>query len=397
MLVSLLFLVGGYPALAQNRPEDPWEAGRFRIGPVSFSPTFAIKNMGWDNNVFNELENPKGDFTVTPGVSVRWSLRVGDLRLLGSDSADYLYYAHYASERGLSHRHELRTEYRLNHLRPYALGSYASIKDRVGYEIDTRARHTETALGVGLLVLSGSKTEVDLVGRQTTYRFEGDPIYNDTNIAENLNRKGTIGSATLRYRATALTRLTLLGEFSRDRFDSSAQRDNSSFRMMPGVEFDPFALITGTARVGYRQINMTAPTIPDFSGLVADVNLQYVLLGRTRFSVAVQRDIQYSYDIKVPYYLLTGVMASVRQELGMGWDIEARASNQRLEYRQARSGAGESVPGPVDRVQSYGAGIGYRVSQGSRIGANVDYYQRRSDYQRAYHTIRWGVTTTYEF
>ena len=397
MLLCLFLLVSGLHALAQTQAPDPWEQGRVRIGPVAFTPNIVLKNLGWDSNVFSVAEDPKGDFTLTAGGLVNWWMRVAKMRLLGTASVDGVYYATYASERGVNQRYDLRAEYRFNRLRPYVLGSWASIKDRPGYEIEARARHDEAAIGAGLDVRVTSKTHVDIAGHYATYRFAGDQVFAGSDLAETLNRKSTFGVATLRYSATPLTTLTLLGEVGQDRFDESPERDNNSFRIMPGVQFDPFALVKGGARVGYRRLDMLSPVIPDFSGLVADVDLSYVLLGRTRFSVGVNRDIQFSYDVTHPYYVLSGVTASVRQGLGMGWDVEARGYSQRLAYRQVL-GASDGATGPVDRVESYGGGIGHRLSQGTRIGANIDYYRRRSAaYLYDYDALRYGLSATYEF
>jgi hypothetical protein len=396
-LLCLLLLVSGLDAFAQTQAPDPWEQGRVRIGPVAFTPSVVLKNLGWDSNVLNETVDPKKDFTVTAGGLADWWMRVGKVRLTGTESVDEIYYATYASQRGLNHRHDARIEYRLNRLRPYALGSYASIKDRPGYEIDARARHTETAIGAGLEVRVTGKTHIDFAGRHTTYRFAGDQVFAGTYLDQILNRKGTFGSATIRYSATPLTTLTLLGEVGQDRFDGSPERDNNSFRIMPGVEFDPFALLKGSARVGFRRLDMLSGGIPDFSGLVAGVDLSYVLLGRTRFSLGVNRDIQYSFEVTRPYYVLTGVSGAVRQGLGGGWDVEARGYNQRLAYREVLS-ASNGATSPVDHVQSYGAGIGRRLGQGTRIGANIDYYRRRSAvYRYDYDTLRYGLSATYEF
>jgi len=385
------------PVPNQTQSQDPWEQGRFRIGPLAFTPSVLLKNLGWDNNVFNEVEDPKKDFTLTAGGLVNWWLRAGDMRLIGSDSVDGIYFATYESERAINHSHSLQVEYRLNRLRPYALGSYASIKDRPGYEIDIRARHTETALGGGLDVRLTGKTRIDVAGRQTTYVFSSDETFDGTSLSYGLNRKDTFATATLRYTATPLTTLTLVGEIGQERFDESHERDNDSFRIMPGVQLDPFALIKGSAHVGYRQLNMLSPAVPDFAGVVAKVDLSYVMLGRTRLAVTVDRDVAFSYEVEEPYYLLTGVGGSVRQGLGRGWDIEARGFIQQLAYRQV-VGASSSVAGRVDRVHSYGGGIGYRLSQGIRVGANVDDYQRHSaTYTNDYKTLRYGFAATYEF
>jgi len=367
-----------------------------RIGPVAFTPSLVLKNLGWDNNVFSAGEDPKGDFTATAGGLVNWWMRAGNVRFVGSDYVDYVYFATYASERGWNQGHQLRIEYRLNRSRPYVLGSYASLVDRSNYEINTRQRHSEGVLGAGLEVRATSKTQLDFSARQTSYRFPPDAVSGGQSLAQSLNRTGRIGSATIRYLATPLTTLTMLAEFRHEQYDESPERDNDSFRIMPGVQFDPFALIKGSGRVGYLHLSAPSPSIPDYSGVVADVDLSYVLLGRTRFSVGVKRDIQFSYDIAESYYVLTGVSGSVRQGLGMGWDAEARGSNQRLAYQQVLAGV-ESAAGRVDRVQSYGGGVGYRLGHGTRGGFNIDYYRRLSDYSPGYSALRYGISATHEF
>ena len=395
-LLCLCFLASGRITLAQTQLPDPWEQGRVRIGPVAFTPGLTLKNLGWDSNVFNEAEDPKSDFTVTAGGLVNWWMRVGNLRLIGISSVDGVYYATYTSERGVNHHHDFRVEYRLNRLRPYAHGSYASVKDRVGYEVDTRSRHTETAIGAGVVVRVAAKTSVDVAARQTTTTFPEDEVYDGTVLAQSLNRKDGFSDATLRYAVTSLTALTLLGEYRQERYDQSPVRDNDSFLIMPGVQFDPFALLNGSARVGYRHFHPLSPTIPSFDGVVAAVSLNYVLLGRTRFSVGVDRDIQASYDNSLPYYVLTGVGGAVRQGLGKGWDVEVRGANQRLAYPSGLDASGNTID-RVDRVVLFGGGVGYRLGQGTRIGANVDYSRRPPGYRPGFETLRFGISAAYEF
>ena len=394
--LCLLLLASSRHTLAQTQPADPWESGRVRIGPVAFTPGLALKNLGWESNVFGEPENPKGDFTVTAGGFVNWWMRGGKLRFVGSDYVDYVYYATYASERGWNHGHTLRIEYRLNRLLPYVLGSYASLYDRSNYEITTRERHSTSALGAGLVLRVTSKTQLDIAGLQTSDAYPSDAEYNGQSLAQALNHTDRIGRATLRYSATPLTTLTLLSEFREERFDGSPERDNDSFRIVPGVQLDPFAVIKGSASVGYLHFNALSPATPDFSGVVADVGLSYVLLGRTQFSAGVKRDIQFSYNIEESYYLLTSVSGSVRESLGKGWDLEARVTSQRLAYQQVSVG-NTSADGRVDRLQSYGGGLGHRLSQGTRIGANVDYIRQWSDYLPGYSSLRYGMSATYEF
>jgi hypothetical protein len=333
----------------------------------------------------------------TAGGQVDWWMRIGRVRVHGTNLGEQVFFAKYHTERAFNHNSQLTLEYRMNRLRPYVTASYARIKDRPGFEIDARARHTETSARAGAIIRLASKTEVDLAGGQTTYKFAGDAVFLGSYLGDVLNRKSTYGSGTVRYRLTPLTTVALTAETRQERFDRSPERDNNSFSLVPSVSFDPYALLKGSARVGYRRLDMLSPSLPDFQGIVAAVDLSYVLLGRTRLAVGVDRDVQYSYEITQPYYVITGVGGSTSVRLGLGWDLSARASTQQLAYRQLL-GLTQSVAGRTDRVTSYGGGIGYRLSPVTVLSFNVDYYRRRSlVYRRDYETLRYGIGVTYGF
>src|SRR3954453_11077538 len=57
-------LLAAAPAVAQEiaNPED---VGRYRFGPIRFTPAVTITNFGVDTNVFNAPVNPRQDFTTT--------------------------------------------------------------------------------------------------------------------------------------------------------------------------------------------------------------------------------------------------------------------------------------------------------------------------------------------
>jgi hypothetical protein len=398
LIIALsLVLCASSLSWAQTTQPDPWEQQRFRLGALAFTPTIQIKNVGVDTNVFNTVDDPKKDFTFTAGPQVDWWLRAGAVRLHGTNGADAVYFNEYKSERSVNQSHKLTLEYRLNRIRPYVSGSYLDTKDRPGYEIDARARHTETDFRGGAIIRLTAKTRIDLAGFQRQYEFTGDDEFQGTNLAAILNRKTTGGSGTLLFSLTPLTTLTLLSEFGEESFAGEPVRNNSSFRIMPGVELSPDALLKGTARMGYRKLNMTSPTIPDFEGVVASANISYVLLGRTRLTVAVDRDVQFSYDVSRPYYVLTGIGGAIRQSLARGFDLEARGTERRLSYQRATD-ASTSVADRLDKVTTLGGGIGYTASGGTRIALNADYFRRRSPvYGSDYNGLRAGVAVTYSF
>ena len=117
----------------------------------------------------------------------------------------------------------------------------------------------------------------------------------------------------------------------------------------------------------------------------------------TRFAVQFKRDVSYSYDVNQPYYLESGVGASIAQQVYGPVDAVARINASRLAYRD-RAGAAVEVVDRVDYVRTYGIGVGYRMGRDLRIGFNVDQQHRISDVaSRQYDGLRYGTAVTYGF
>src|SRR4029453_1379634 len=108
-----------------------------------------------------------------------------------------------------------------------------------------------------------------------------------------------------------------------DTFDLVPARDSKSLAIASGLEFKPFALISGKAYVGWRRFEFVKPGSTPFTGLVASFDLAYTLLGATRFAVEGIRDISYSAIEGEHAFLLSGGKASVNHRLGGRWDIGA--------------------------------------------------------------------------
>ena len=104
------------------------------------------------------------------------------------------------------------------------------------------------------------------------------------------------------------------------------------------IRFDPAALIKGSASFGYRDFKPRSPSIPAYTGATLNVNLNYVLLGVTKFGVTAARDVQYSYDINEPYYLQTGASASVTQQIFGPVDVAARGGQRSREMPARKAG-----------------------------------------------------------
>jgi hypothetical protein len=405
LAVAILLFGAAAPAFPQDAAPDPFVTARVRFGPLALTPGLAVTNVGWDSNVFNTWEDPQGDFTgtVTPQTDL-W-FRMGPLRVVGHGALGYVYFANFVKERSWNTDDSVKLEALGTHVRPYIGYAYLNIRDRPGYEIDQRVRRVENRMFAGVDMPLTRKTTLGAAFKRTKTDYAEGESFNDIYLRFQFNRWTDVYTVSARYALTPLTTLLFDTEYVREKFEFDVMRNSAGFRLLPGVEFKPMALISGTARVGYRQLNFDSPNVPDYSGLVGSVNLGYTLLGATRFSVQFDRDVQYSFEQREPYYVLTGVTGSITYALNITWDLQARAGNQSLAYRQTiLSGAGSgsaasgTSAGRTDRVVYYGGGIGYRLGPDTRIGFNVDYYTRRSGVSiRQYQGLRVGSSVTYGF
>src|SRR4030095_13081634 len=155
------------------------------------------------------------------------------------------------------------------------------------------------------------------------------------------------------------TMFVLTTQIQRDRFDYSTLRDADSIVVKPGIELKPFALITGSAHVGYRRFRLVAENVPAFAGLVSGVDLSYQLLGDTRITIQMQRDVDFSFELNEPYYVRRGIGSEVERRLMGGWGIIGRIDNQRLTYRVSPNIALTGSP-RVDVIDRYLGSVGYR-------------------------------------
>ena len=145
-------------AHAQSPSDDPLDAAMIRVGPVGINPSVALRNMGVDDNVFNDPEHPKSDFTFTVTPKAEVLFRPRRLHVAYTTSTDYVYYRDYASERGTNQSSQIRAEFDLGRLQPYAAAGGASTRERYNQEVDARARHHDRTYAAGAAWRLASRT-----------------------------------------------------------------------------------------------------------------------------------------------------------------------------------------------------------------------------------------------
>jgi opacity protein-like surface antigen len=355
-------------------PPDPIEQMPIRFGPLGIKPAFAISNVGVDSNVFSNAENPQEDFTATIEPRLQARLRLGRVLLSYGATAGFVYYQEFSDEGGLNANTDVRLDANLGRLQPYVAAAWLDTKERLNAEVDRRAPRHHAAYSTGVRMLLASRSALIVNARYADVEFDEGVTFRGVELARTLNSRVETIDGGLQLLLTPLTTFTLGVSLQRDRFEAEPERDSDTVRVLPTFQFDPTALLRGSVAVGYRGFRPLSDALPDYSGLIVQTTLGYTLLGRTKFDVDVQRDVQYSYEQIEPYYLNTGARLTVTHQMVGPLDVQGTGGRQQMAYRAA------AVEGETrtDRADTLGAGVGVRLRENIRIGVNWEWTRRTS-------------------
>jgi hypothetical protein len=397
LFVLFVLVMAARPASAQYVPtteDDPVAKAPFRFGALALDPNFTLQNIGVDTNVFNASEDPQSDFTMTTRGGTDMWLRTGRGLLSASGWLEYAYYQDFPSERSFNSYGKGQYEWRFNRLRPYASGSYLDTRERPGYEIDERVRRYEADFHAGTDFKVAPKTTLRLDFRRLDYEFADDEIVDGRPIDQRLNRTLEAADFSWRQRLTALTTWVVRAAREQERFHTETFRNSETFRFNTGFELAQFALIRGSAIVGYRHLYPAdGGLFPEFSGFTSNINVSYTAPTNTRLTAVFNRDVQYSYDIRTPYYLQTTWTGTLTHRVVGRWDIQVTGGRDRLAY-QALS----ERDARTDYVGRVGGGVGYTVGNDMRVSFDVQSFYRSSLIEaREYGNLRAGLSVTYGY
>lgn len=396
-LVLLLLLVCARTASAQYVPtteDDPVAKAPLRFGALALDPTFSLQNIGVDSNVFNATDNEQSDFTFTGRSGSDVWLRTGRGLLSLNGWLEYVYYKDFPTERSFNSFGKAQYEWRFNRLRPYGSGSYLDTRERPGWEIDERVRRFEREYHAGTDFKVASKTTLRVDFRHLDYEFADDEVVDGRPINERLNRTQKAIDFSWRQRLTALTTWVVRASREEERFHIEEFRNSATFRINTGFELGQLALIRGTAVVGYRHLQpANGGVFPEFAGFTSDINVTYTAPTNTRLNGIFNRDVQYSYDVRTPYYVQTTWTGTLTHRVVGRWDVQVTGGRDRLGYE-----AISSRDARTDYVDRIGGGIGYTFGQEMRVSADVQQYLRSSLIEsREYKNLRAGISVTYGY
>jgi len=372
---------------------------KVRIGPVMMTPAISLTNVGVDHNVFNDppTRDPKEDFTFTLTPRTDLWLRMGPTWLTGKVDESLTWFEQYASERTANSLYGIGWSMPGSRMAFKVNGTYLNTRERPGFEIDTRAEHTDVTFSGSYDFNAFSKTFIGVTAARVDTGFVENAEYLGVNLHDSLNRRTLSYGLTARHQLTPLT--TVSGGVTRqeDDFDYSPDRNTVGTVVDAKLDFAPEALLRGGVSVGYEIFRPIDPALPEFRGFIYNVNLTYVLLGSTRFAASGGRGPRYSFDINQPYYLQTQIGGSVAQQIFGPVDVQVRGDYALLDYRN-RAGADVLVPDRADHVTTVGIGVGFHMGTDLRLSFNADQSNRDTKvFAHQYERLLLGASLTYGF
>lgn len=392
--IVLLFASSVYAQTTDARTE-----GRARLGPFRVTPALTLNELGLDTNVFNdESESSDFTFTVTPKLDVvvpfgRWaSIRAAGL-------AELVYFHQFESERSVNPAASFRGALTLNRVTLFVSQAYSNSRRRPSLEIDARARHETIDVNAGTDLRLSERVTLQVGAGAAELTFDENATFEDQALQATLNRRTRTGWAALSRQLTPLTSVGVRVQVNTERFPFSPERNADTLSILPGVEFQPRALISGTAAVGVRGFRPqnAGSGLPEYTGLIAHANLVYTLKGATRFRFTADRDLAYSFSPTEPYYTIDGYGVEIERHVGGRFDLMGGADWQTYTYRSFVGLEPQPDEPQVNRTRTWTLGGGYRIREARRLALEGTYRERTSNSTQfqPYSGLRLMLTMEY--
>lgn len=384
------------PAAAQQDPNQPRPAMKF--GPVELWPRMAMRNIGVDNNVYNDSENPVRDFTATIAPTLDVVFKPGDrLRVSYLTITEFVWFQKEKSERSSNRGFVARAEANLTYFTPFVSYASSHTRERPNSEIDERALRNPRTYSTGLRTRMGLSTDVGVALRRTSTTYAPGESFRGVDLARELNNNTDAIDLNMSVALTPLTSVGVAVSREEDRFELSPLRNSQSWRITPTATFKPAGLLNGSASVGYMTFDALDPDVADYTGLVAR-GLVTMSLERYVIETSFGRDVRYSYDKDTPVYVWTSGKGGLRMEMFGGLDVQVSGAREVMNYKRLAAAAPDDDAPPRDVYHLYSIGLGFTFRK-IRFGLDGEFSQRRSksvdrgfENNRVFGTLSWGAT-----
>jgi hypothetical protein len=373
--------VGSGPLTSSLATAEP-TSGVLRLGPLRVAPGLTIREIGTDDNVFNESVDPKRDFVMagTPDVSVFTRLRF--VQISAYAGSDMQYYQTYESERSIGHSLKGRVDLIAARLFPFFGAGQVHNRMRPNGEIDVRAdiQNNELSGGLGYEVSANSQVFAAVIETDVDYQ---DAFEDGVSLEQSLTHGGTEYMGGLKTALTPLLTMQLRGTLKKDKFKFEPTRNGETWSGTASFSFDRDAFINGIATFGYQDYQPDDPLVSEYRGLTASVALAYPLLEIGRFNLGYQHGIDYSFDVQEGYYVNNSFSLAYTQRLFGEVDLQVQGTRATFDYGQR-----EGSQARQDTLDSVNGNLGYNLRNRSRVALNYEFTERESPAIAARNYVR---------
>lgn len=382
---ALCLLLGGQAAAqgwaAPDPTTDPWNTAKLKIGPFFVSPSFDLRNVGVDNNVFRDEANRRQDLTATIAVATIFGARVKAFSLIVTQDNRYVWFRRYTSERAIDGGLKGIAELRLQNLRPWITVSKMRSTDRAGYEVDARAARSTPNFEAGVDVNFGMRTGLTAsFSRQRTEYEEGE-AFDGVDLKKTLDNEQTFVHVNGKWQYSEFTDLTAGFEWTRHEFLLDPLRSGDTVAYLVGFQSRGDAPIVGRLEGGYKTQRHDNPAVPDFAGLVLGGTVTTVAFDRVKLDLTADRDVHFSYDNDFPFFVQQGAGVTLTGRVSTRLDLIGSARGEWLRYSETFKSAGLPLASRTDLATVLGIGFLYSVGgigTGSHFGLTFERAERTS-------------------
>lgn len=384
------------------------ERTRFKIGPFRLYPTFSIRNIGYDDNVYyrREQDDPISDYTATLSPEIQVNVLFRNYLILSfTENPAYLFYFNQTRER--SWNNSLSSQFKLLLFNRFVLtGSYdhSSRKIRATSEFSARIHTIDSRYRMGLYYETPRQTALGLSASSGRLSY-GNESLEDQNILYNraLGRREKAVELEFYYRIFSESSLFMNLGYSEYNFNDPGYRwrDAHSYHFDVGIRFPLMGRMQGLLSVGYRKMIPEEEGRKSFSGFSGNGEIEY-RFNRFRFRLAYGRNNRFSYFTDTVYFteqrIGGGISFYLTRFLRLSYDI-------RYGENQYPESVDITLPGGStfglrrkDFYRTHTFGFAFRVVGSTGIGFDVDWWERSSNYyfeERNRYFV--GVSITQDF
>jgi hypothetical protein len=301
---------------AKEQVDADMQSAKFHLGPIRFIPSIAVRDAGYDNNVFGTEQNQVSDWSFAIRGGVRVIVPFGSkIYFRGSALPEYTWYDKLAERRGWGGLYEASLYGFFNRmtteLRAYDLETFQLYSSEIPTKVLTHTQDVSAGFEIEILrrlALFG-KAE----GMRSRYSTEGqlptDPV-NLNDRTDTAVRGGPRYYFTPDFSISAVVEQTW-GDFVHD----AETRDNQSRAYLLGIQYlRPrfYFSLSGGYRTGDPR---DESTFPSYSTGTGSFFASFYAVRWLEIQAYGHRNVQYSLTSNNPYYFENRIGGAINLEV----------------------------------------------------------------------------------